>query len=247
MTLGRKVLTSLAVMAVVLLGAPMVYRYYLLNVAPVTRPQAPSPAVPAPTPTATPVVLASVPAPAPGTWEVAIAQVEEARGSAGRVEVPDDLQHYEDRRRFLAVQMADSQDGDYRPAARRGRPGGHDPARRAGRSCARSATTTSSTTSAPTPAMTRWCTTTSSPARTCRSSRRRGLRGRGRAAEPRPAGQAAARPEARGAGRLLRRPGARGDPLRRVPGGHRPGRDFDGVVVRPGRSRRPARGSRSGC
>ena len=30
------------------------------------------------------------------------------------MEVPDDLKHYEDRRRFLAVQMADSQDRQYR-------------------------------------------------------------------------------------------------------------------------------------
>jgi hypothetical protein len=114
MTLGRKVLISFAVMAVVFLGAPMAYRYYLLNVAPVPRPEAPIVAVPAPAPTATPVVLASVHEPAPGTWEAAIAQIEEVRGSAGRVEVPDDLKHYEDRRRFLAVQMADSQDRQYR-------------------------------------------------------------------------------------------------------------------------------------
>ena len=100
-------------MAVVGLGAPMAYRYYLLNVAAPARPAVLATA-PAPAPTATPVVLASAPAPAPGTWEAAIAQVEEVRGSAGRVEVPDDLQHYEDRRRFLAVQMADSQDRQYR-------------------------------------------------------------------------------------------------------------------------------------
>jgi hypothetical protein len=109
---GRKILTALAAMAVIGLGAPMAYRYYLLNLAP---PRATAvDTLPAPTPTATPFVLASAPAPAPGTMEAAIARVEEVRGSAGRVEVPDDLMHYEDRRRFLAVQMADSQDRQYR-------------------------------------------------------------------------------------------------------------------------------------
>jgi len=59
-------------------------------------------ATPAPTPEpkATPV--------APETWAAAIAIVEELRGSAGRIEVPEELQHYGDRRRFLALQMADS-------------------------------------------------------------------------------------------------------------------------------------------
>jgi hypothetical protein len=39
--------------------------------------------------------------------------VEEVRGSAGRVDTPSELQHYDDRRRFLAVQMADSQEESY--------------------------------------------------------------------------------------------------------------------------------------
>jgi hypothetical protein len=111
---GRKVLNLLAAMAVVGLGAPLAYRYYLLNIAMPSRGAAPSTATPAPVPSATPVVLASATAPPPGTWEAAIAQVEEVRGSAGRVEVPDELRHYEDQRRFLAVQMADSQDRQYR-------------------------------------------------------------------------------------------------------------------------------------
>jgi uncharacterized protein DUF5715 len=114
MNLGRKVLNTFAVMAVVGLGAPMAYRYYLLNVAPPRETTAPASARPAPAPTATPVILASAPAPPPGTMEAAIAQVEEVRGSPGRVEVPDELKHYEDHRRFLAVQMADSQDRQYR-------------------------------------------------------------------------------------------------------------------------------------
>jgi Family of unknown function (DUF5715) len=93
------------------IGAPMAHRYYLLNVEPLPAPVA---AAPAPVPSATPVQLAPTPAPEPGTLEAAIAQVEEVRGSAGRIEVPDELKHYEDRRRFLAVQMADSQERSYR-------------------------------------------------------------------------------------------------------------------------------------
>lgn len=61
-------------------------------------------ATPAPTPEpkATPVP--------PETWAAAIARVEEVRGSADRLEVPPELQHYDDRRRFLALQMADSKE-----------------------------------------------------------------------------------------------------------------------------------------
>jgi hypothetical protein len=114
MTTSRTVLLSLATLAAVGLGAPMAYRYYLLNVR-VERPATPAATAPAnPTPVPTPAMLASAPAPEPGTWEAAIARVEEVRGSAGRVEVPDELKHYEDRRRFLAVQMADSQERSYR-------------------------------------------------------------------------------------------------------------------------------------
>jgi hypothetical protein len=111
---GRKVLTLFAAVAVIGLGAPMAYRYYLLNLAPPRETTEPVTAQAAPAPSATPVALASAPAPEPGTVEAAIAQVEEVRGSPGRVEIPDELKHYEDHRRFLAVQMADSQDRHYR-------------------------------------------------------------------------------------------------------------------------------------
>jgi len=110
---GRTILSSLAALALLGLGGPLAYRYYLLHVAP-REAAPPAGTQPAPAPTATPVVLAAAPAPAPGTLEAAIAQVEEVRGSAGRVEVPDELKHYEDHRRFLAVQMADSQERQYR-------------------------------------------------------------------------------------------------------------------------------------
>jgi len=61
-------------------------------------------ATPAPTPepTATPV--------APETWAAALEKVEEVRGSAGRIDIPPELKHYEDHRRFLALQMADSKE-----------------------------------------------------------------------------------------------------------------------------------------
>ena len=52
-------------------------------------------------------------APDPWSWAAAIARVEEVRGSAGRIEVPPELRHYDDRRQFLAVQMADSQEARY--------------------------------------------------------------------------------------------------------------------------------------
>jgi hypothetical protein len=61
-------------------------------------------ATPAPTPEPK-----TTPVP-PETWAAAIARVEEVRGSAGRIEVPSELQHYNDRRRFLALQMADSKE-----------------------------------------------------------------------------------------------------------------------------------------
>lgn len=49
----------------------------------------------------------------PGAWQEAIARVEEKRGSPGGVRIPEQLQHYEDTRRFLAVQMADSEQEQY--------------------------------------------------------------------------------------------------------------------------------------
>lgn len=65
---------------------------------------APSPS-PTPEPRSTPVP--------PETWAAAIEKVEERRGSAGKLEVPPELQHYDDRRRFLALQMADSREENF--------------------------------------------------------------------------------------------------------------------------------------
>jgi hypothetical protein len=60
---------------------------------------------PTPEPRATPV--------APETWAAALEKVEEVRGSAGRIDIPPELQHYEDHRRFLALQMADSKEENF--------------------------------------------------------------------------------------------------------------------------------------
>jgi hypothetical protein len=51
--------------------------------------------------------------PDPFSWAAAIHRVEEVRGSAGRIATPPELLHYNDRRRFLAVQMADSREESY--------------------------------------------------------------------------------------------------------------------------------------
>ncbi len=75
-------------------------------------------AVPAP---ATPAAVAEAPSPeatAPTeAYDIAHARIEEDRGQpmglAARVTVPPELQHYSDRRKFLAVQMADSQEEKY--------------------------------------------------------------------------------------------------------------------------------------
>ena len=63
--------------------------------------------------TASPAPPAAAATPDPFSWAAAIAHVEEVRGSAGRITVPDELRHHSDRRRFLAVQMADSQEKRY--------------------------------------------------------------------------------------------------------------------------------------
>jgi hypothetical protein len=80
------------------------------------RSEAPAPA-PAQPPPAESAAAASPATPAatpdPFSWASAIARVEEVRGSAGRITTPPELQHYDDRRRFLAVQMADSQEESY--------------------------------------------------------------------------------------------------------------------------------------
>jgi Family of unknown function (DUF5715) len=84
-------------------------------------PSAPEAAAsPAPASTA-PSAAAEAPSPeatAPTEpYDIAHARVEEERGEpmgmAARVTVPPELQHYSDRRRFLAVQMADSQEEKY--------------------------------------------------------------------------------------------------------------------------------------
>jgi hypothetical protein len=49
----------------------------------------------------------------PFAWSLALARVEEIRGSAGIITTPPELLHHEDRRRFLAVQMADSREEDF--------------------------------------------------------------------------------------------------------------------------------------
>lgn len=61
---------------------------------------------PAPSPTPEP---RTTPVP-PETWAAAIEKVEERRNSPGKIDVPIELKHYDDRRRFLALQMADSKE-----------------------------------------------------------------------------------------------------------------------------------------
>jgi hypothetical protein len=51
--------------------------------------------------------------PDPVTWAAAVARVEEARGSNERLSTPPELLHHQDRRRFLAVQMADTREEEY--------------------------------------------------------------------------------------------------------------------------------------
>src|SRR6185503_13314525 len=61
-----------------------------------------------PTPSPTPEPR-TTPVP-PETWAAAIEKVEERRNSPGKIEVPTELKHYDDSRRFLALQMADSKE-----------------------------------------------------------------------------------------------------------------------------------------
>jgi hypothetical protein len=51
--------------------------------------------------------------PDPSSWAFAVARVEEARGSGERLDTPAELMHHQDKRRFLAVQMADSREESY--------------------------------------------------------------------------------------------------------------------------------------
>lgn len=69
-----------------------------------------SPQVPQPEPGK---AVLTTPAPDPVTWEMAKGRIEELRGGGGRLQVPSELRHYNDRRRFLAVQLADSQVREY--------------------------------------------------------------------------------------------------------------------------------------
>jgi len=89
--------------------------------APAVQNRAPAPApesmaVTSPAPSAPAVVASEPPTPAASIptapYDIAHARVQEDRGEAmglaARVVVPAELQHYSDRRRFLAVQMADT-------------------------------------------------------------------------------------------------------------------------------------------
>ena len=67
-------------------------------------------ATPAPVPSVAPTP--SLP-PDPYTWATAVARVEERRGSPEKLDTPGELMHHQDRRRFLAVQMADTREEDY--------------------------------------------------------------------------------------------------------------------------------------
>lgn len=63
-------------------------------------------------------MAAATPSPAgatedPFSWAWAVARVEERRGGGGPLAVPPELRHADDRRVFLAVQMADSRSADY--------------------------------------------------------------------------------------------------------------------------------------
>jgi hypothetical protein len=53
------------------------------------------------------------PSPDGFTWEQAVARVEEVRGGGSPVQVPVELRHYTDRRKFLAIQIADSQANNF--------------------------------------------------------------------------------------------------------------------------------------
>jgi hypothetical protein len=78
---------------------------------------APALVTPVPHPPSNIVRQVAAPPPVPRgaltPWELGLLRVQEVRGSGGRITVPDALRHEEDRRRFLAVQMADASAGDY--------------------------------------------------------------------------------------------------------------------------------------
>jgi hypothetical protein len=62
---------------------------------------------------ASPRPLPPVEVPDPMAWALEMARVEEVRGTRDTLSVPPELQHHTDRRRFLAVQMADSREESY--------------------------------------------------------------------------------------------------------------------------------------
>lgn len=62
---------------------------------------------------ASPRPLPPVEVPDPMAWALEMARVEEVRGTSDTLKVPSELQHHTDRRRFLAVQMADSREESY--------------------------------------------------------------------------------------------------------------------------------------
>jgi hypothetical protein len=67
---------------------------------------------PTPEPTSAPSPEITQP-PDPVTWAAAVASVEERRGSTEPLHTPSELLHYQDKRRFLAVQMADTREEEY--------------------------------------------------------------------------------------------------------------------------------------
>ncbi len=73
------------------------------------------PAEVATAPSEPPATAAAPPSapPDPFTWAAAVARVEEVRGSKEKLETPAELRHHQDRRRFLAVQMADTREESY--------------------------------------------------------------------------------------------------------------------------------------
>jgi hypothetical protein len=75
-------------------------------------PQEKTAALPGAVPSPSPVPENTAPAD-PETWAAAVARVEERRGSPDRLQIPPELLHEADRRRFLAVQMADSREERY--------------------------------------------------------------------------------------------------------------------------------------
>ena len=80
---------------------------------PNTTAEASPQATPAETAQATPRPLPPVEVPDQMAWALAMARVEEVRGTSDTLSIPAELQHYDDRRRFLAVQMADSREENY--------------------------------------------------------------------------------------------------------------------------------------